>query len=271
VIDLTQAKQTFAQAVGQSARDRLASLPVCTAKQLKAMGANADIDAFSVTCRPPGINLKQQQKKITQDLATSKEFLGTPKLTAQNLPKNDQGQTVFDKASKAPKVYKWVNASPWILFTLALLTGAGTVLLNESRRRGLRNVAIVTTVIGALLVLGNLGTTQAFNKLNQPNGKLGEVVKGSFQQTIIKALSSIAHSIEQTILFFGIVYLILGVGTLIALKFIKPKQVDKTDSKPTSKDPAPPIDDSPKQKEPDPKSAPKPVNKPTPKPKPIQG
>lgn len=230
-IDLSQAKQTFAQEVGAAAKNRLKSLPICTAKQLKALGNNADIDAFTVTCRPTGINLDKEQQKLTQKLATSKDFLGTPKITPQNLDKNDNGQTIFDKAAMAPEIYKLASASPWIIAFLTLLIGTVIVFLYRPRRRGIKTVAIILTVVGALTVLGNISSVQAFNRLSEPNGKLSTTINSSFRTTIIKALSSVFHSLEQILLIIGIVYLVLGIVTLIALIFIKPKV--KTESKKT--------------------------------------
>jgi hypothetical protein len=267
-INFVKAKQTFATEVGQAAATRLKTLPPCTAKQVQAMGPNADINAFKVTCLPPGLNIAAQQAKITHDLATSKDFIGTPKLTPQNLPKDSDGKTVFDNAKEAPKIYKWVNASPWLMIGLTLLVGIITWLLYEDKRRGMRGLAIILTVVGALLVLSYFGTLQTYNKISQPNGALGKAVKGSFQETTIKALSSIAHSIEQVILVFGIVYLIIGIVTLLIIKFAwkKPSSAQPTnDKKPTSQNNESTV------KTPEPKPVANPTPKPTPKPKRIQG
>jgi hypothetical protein len=258
-IDLTAAKQSFASAVGETARDRVAGLPACTTTQLRTF-SSTDIDAFKITCRPPGVSLAQVQQQATDQINSSKDFLGTPKITPDNLPKDSNGRTVFENASKAPKVYKWVNASPWLLAILAMLAGLIAFFLHESRRRAARNLAIATTTAGGILLLGYLGTTTAFHSLSQPTGKLGQAVKGSFQPTIINAMRSINSSIEHTILWFAITYLVLGIGTLVALHFIKPKG-SKPEVKDDKKQPAPPADDSPNQDNP----------KTEPKPKPAQG
>lgn len=269
-IDFTAAKQTFAQGVGDAAEQRLNGLKVCTAAELKAMGTNADVDAFKVTCRPPSLNVAAEKAKIISNLANSKDFLGTPKLTAQNMQKDDNGKTFFENASQAPTIYKWVNASPWLIAVLALLAGIIIFFLSVTKRRGVRSLATIFTVVGALLTLTNLGTSRAFDKLNDPSGKLGEAVKGSFQQTIIKALDSISHSIESIILWFGIAYLVIGIVTLIILRLTKPK--NQTGDKPSelkgSKTEKPE-----KPAQPESKPAPKPptTSKPAPKPKFIQG
>jgi hypothetical protein len=53
VIDLSGAKQDFAQSVGQYVKDRLASLPPCTPIQLAQLPDPANIDYLTLDCRPP--------------------------------------------------------------------------------------------------------------------------------------------------------------------------------------------------------------------------
>ena len=114
------------------------------------------------------------------------------------------------------------------------------------------------SITGGLLVLFGLGSIQAFQKVSQPTGKLGEAVKGSFQQAAIQALSSISTSIEHVILIFGIAYLVLGLGTLLILRFTKPKK-----PAPESDKKGAPLDE-PKEETINPEMAPKPIAKPAP-------
>ncbi len=248
-VDLRAAKRTFAQGVGQAAKSRLDGLPVCTTAQLQRLGSSS-IDAFSAPCRPASLNVNQQAHKVVSDIASSKDFLGTPLLTAQNLPKNSRGKTVYDQLSKAPKIYKWVNASPWLLIGLSVLLGGITVLLYDSRRRGLRHISITLVSTGVLLLIISFVSSWLLNKAEQPTGKLGSAIKGSFQQTAIKGISSITNSIEHTLIWFGAIYLVAGAAVLVALHFTKPKTkpaADKTES--------PKPENSPKPHEPEHKAA----------------
>ncbi|MGZ6005241.1 MAG: hypothetical protein ACXWLH_03745 [Candidatus Saccharimonadales bacterium] len=261
-INFADAKQTFAQKVGQAAQKRLAGLPKCTPAQAKQQGS--DIDAFSATCAPKSLNIKAAAQKVTDDLAHSKDFLGTPVMKADNLSKDKNGQTVFDRLAKAPKVYKAINASPWLLACLAGLAGLVTFLLYDSKRRGLRNLAISLAVAGTFLLLITYAVTKGFDALNKPSGKLGESFKdSSFQQTIIKGLDSLSGSIEHVLLWFGIAYLVIGAGTLITLHFTKPKKTAGEIGKNAAK-PEPDSQESSSE-------SPKTDQKPAPKPKTIQG
>jgi hypothetical protein len=248
-IDLSGAKQTFAQAAGVAAAQRANSLPVCTVAQLQQI--TPDQDAFTLPCRPPGFDVAAAQSKITNDIANSKDFIGTPVITPQNLPKNSQGQTIFDHAAKAPKVYKWVNASPWLIAALAAVMGGITLLLYDSKRRGLRNLAIGMGGVGIFLLAMSYLTSWLFRHLNQSDGALGRALKGSFQQTALKAANSINHSMEQVVIWFGVSYLIMAIAALLVLHFTKPKS--SKDTKDTKHEKSTPKPEAPK-----PSSAPKP-------------
>ena len=241
-IDLSGAKQTFAQAAGAAAAQRVSSLPSCTIAQLEQL--SPDQDPFSLACLPPGFDIAAAQSKVTNDIATSSDFLGTPVITPHNLPKNSQGKTVFDQLANAPKIYKWINASPWLLAALAVLTGGITLALYDSKRRGLRNIAITLGSTGIFLLVVGYGTNWLFGRVNRPNGALGKALQGSFQQTAIKAANSISHSILQVTVWFALAYLLAAVVILVVLHFVKPKKPanvkqDQIDPKP-AETPAPP-------------------------------
>jgi hypothetical protein len=220
-IDLSQAKQTFANGVGAAAAQRVSGLPVCTTTQLQQL--TQDIDPFSVSCQPPGYNITAAQNKVTNDIATSKQFLRTPVITPQSLPKDNQGKTVFDRLAYAPRIYKWINASPWLLAFLAIVFGAITLALYDSKRQGLRNLAISTIGTGIFLLIISYVNRLLFNHFDRPGGLLGKTLTGSFQQTAIKAANSISHSILAVLGWFAVAYVAAGVITLLVLHFTKPK------------------------------------------------
>jgi len=255
-IDLSGAKQNFANSVGMAAAQRVSSLPACTTAQLQQL--TTDIDPFSLTCLPPGFDIDAAQNKVTNDIASSKDFLGTPIITPQNLPKNSQGKTVFDQLANAPKIYKWVSASPWLLAILAVLSGGITIALYESRRHGIRNLAISLSGAGIFLLIIGYLDDKIIARINRPDGALGKSLKGSFQQTAIKAVNSISHSVIQVLIWFGIGYLVIGVGALIALHFTKPSSKSK-----------PPAADTNKHDKPEPKPETTPQTPPAPKPRPL--
>jgi len=262
-IDLTAAKQTFANAVGAAAAQRVTGLPECTVVQMQQL--TADMDPFALACRPPGFDIAAAQSKVTNDIATSKEFLGTPVITPQTMPKNGQGKTIFEEANQAPKIYKWINASPWLLAILAVIAGGITMALYESRRRGLRNLAMSLAGTGIFLLFISYVNNRLFGQFSRPGGGLSKNLQGSFQQTGIKAASSIVHSILSVIMWFGIIYLVIGVASLLVLHFTKPKTDTnkKPDSKPEEPSTTPDEKTEPKAEEP---QSPKP---PKPRPRPL--
>lgn len=254
-IDLTNAKQTFANGVGAAAATRVKGLPTCTTTQIQQL--NADMDPFALICQPPGFDITAAQTKVTSDIANSKEFLGTPLITPQTMPKDSKGNTIFDNLSKAPDVYKLINASPWLLGLLALIFGALTLVLYESKRKGLRSLAFSLTGVGVFLLIISFINNYIFHKLNQPSGALGKSLPGNFQQTGIKAAGSISDSIQSIIIWFGLSYLILGLGIFIALHFTKKDEKPKAPPKEEKSN-----EDEPKPVEPDKPPAPKPRPRP---------
>ena len=254
-IDLTNAKQTFANGVGAAAAERVKGLPTCTTAQLQQL--TTDTDPFTLTCQPPGFDIIGAQTKVTSDIATSKEFLGAPVITPQSLPKDSKGKTVFDNLAKAPDVYKWINASPWLLAFFALVSGAITLALYESKRKGIRSLAISMVGSGSFLLIISFINSYVFNKINQPSGALGKSLPGNFQQTGIKAAGSISSSILGVVIWFGLGYLLLGLAILLALHFTKHNEKPKAPPKEEKTE-----DDEPKPVEPDKPPAPKPRPRP---------
>lgn len=261
-IDLSNAKQTFANAVGAAAAQRVSGLPVCTVSQMQQL--TTEMDPFTLACLPPGFDITASQSKVTSDIAGSKEFLGTPVITAQNLPKNGQGKTIFEEAAEAPKIYKWINASPWLIATLAIITAGITLALYESRRRGLRNLALSLAGTGIFLLFISYANNRLFDQISRPGGPLGKTMQGSFQQTGIKAVGSIVDSILNVMICFGVVYLVVGAAGLLALHFTKPKSENKpkSETKQEDSETVPEQKTEPKPEEPQPPKPPKPRPRP---------
>ncbi len=244
-VDLSAAKNTFAEGVGKAAAQRVAKLPACTSAQLNKLSTQ-EIDLFSVSCKPAGLNIKAEQAKLVKEIKTNKDFLGQPVVNASNLPKDKNGKTIFDQLAQLPKAYKWVNASPWLLALITLFTGVIAFFLHDTRRRGFRNIALAFGIIGTIMLIINSATAYGLTKASEPNGAISKAADSSFKQPIIAAVKSIHNSISQVYVWFAIGYLVIAIVVLLALRFIKPKKAGK-ETKVSESDPTPPIDDTPKQ------------------------
>ncbi len=234
-VDLTSAKQSFIQSVADISGQRLAALPVCTRAQLQTL--TGDIDPFTAPCRPANLNIVAQKQKIIQDLSTNKDFLADPVITADTLKNNGDQQSLFDKASAAPKFHRLSNFSPWLLGVLALLFGAAVVFLHDTKQRGLRSVSISLISVGVLVVGTSLLSKWLFNKAISPTGTIGKSLVGNnFQQSAVNALNSLMQLINKQLIWFGISYIVIGAAILIALRFTRPnKQPESAEHKPTER------------------------------------
>lgn len=235
-IDLTSTRNTFAVLLADRGISRLKTLKPCTVAQLKSIDVKK-IDPFNIPCLPPGIDLKLEQKELEKQVLDNNKFLPNPVITANTLSKNDQGKTVFDQLSLAPKIFKWADISIWLLGGLAVLFGAALVFLHNSRRRGLKVVGLALETTGLILVLGLAVSTWLLAKAKAPNGFLAKAQTGSFQPTIIAASSSIQNSLNKIMVWFILAYFLVGTGILFALYMTRDKNKLKDDKdSPESKD-----------------------------------
>ena len=275
-IDISTVKQQFTQAMGDYAVNRAKGLPACTPQQARDLAVSKP-DPLSIPCLPTGFDVNSLRAQVADQVNknTGNSILQNNTITADNLPKNDQGQNpvqqITDKASKLPQIFHWFKLAPWILGGLALLLAAFVLLLADERRLGLKSVAWSFISIGAILMLEVIVTTIIANKLTGPSGPLAKKFNGGnvLQQPLISTFHSLGQSVNGKLLIFGIIYLVLGIGTLIILRTTKnegSKSAVKTEKSSESKtEMATPAGS--------PEPAQKPAETPKPKPKPtkIQG
>jgi hypothetical protein len=215
-VDLTSAKQTFADKVGDYVQTYLTNLPVCTDAQLAEINTQ-DTNPLDLTCRPAGVLPSTIAAQVSQDISSSSAFLSNPVITATNLdPKGDTETTpYYQNLSGLPKVYQFGIKLPLIAGVIALASFVGVVFIAKRHRGGLKVAAIVLGLAGVVLVIIKLLTGQIFNHAQQQllSGRAGEVHK---------ALTAFLHlAINQIIsvdLWFGIGYLVVAIIILIGLR-----------------------------------------------------
>lgn len=229
-VDLTPAVQKFQNKIAGATAERIKKLPVCTLAQLRAINP-AVIDINNLTCLPPGLNADAQRQTVINAATSQNEFLKNPILTADRIPKNSNGQTVFERASTAPIVFQWVKVAPWILGGLALLLAAAVTLLSAPYRKGVGSLAV--SLIGCGLFLGTLSLVAGwlFNRtFNAANSPL-HLTDGGIQQSAVAVIGAFNRIIIHNLLIFGIVY--VGIG-IVALGVLRLTRLPKPDAVPAS-------------------------------------
>ncbi len=215
-IDLTDAKQRFADAVADAAINRAQQLPACTLQQLRELSATT-IDPFSVPCVPPGYDISALRSRVVSDILNDQGFLKDPVITADSVPKDSQGRSVFQNASQAPRIFHWLLLTPWVIAGLTGLFGAILVLLHDDKRRGLRSIAVILLGSGIFLFITSLLLIYVFKAAYLPKGL--QPSSNPLQQPLLQAAVSLERAVSTKILWLGGAYAVLGTLGLLLLHF----------------------------------------------------
>jgi hypothetical protein len=259
-IDLSDAKNNFAEKVGQAAKTKAATLPVCTS-------APTTTDPFSATCIPPGVTPAQVGEQAKNDVLKGQGFLEHPVVTANSFKSATGNDSVFDgKLKNAPKQFQRAKKTPFILagltilamlaivflsatkktpFILAgltILAMLAIVFLSATKRKGLRHVGITLALVGALM----LAIAWGLNRVVAQNITPKIIVENKVLQNSVRTLATdLAHRIDQNYWIFGIAYTLLGLILIISTLFIgrnrskkEPKQTSANEARP-SREPEP--------------------------------
>jgi hypothetical protein len=216
VVDLSSAKQNFAEQIGKYVQGRLEKLPVCTNEQLAQIPDPASADPLTITCRPPTVNPTEVGTRITQQVAGSGDFLSQPVVTAQSINPEDpagQREPYYEKFSQLPKAYQLGQILPIILGVLALLSALGLIFLSSWNRKGLRRVGFITLIAGIVLILSKLITDIAFNRLE--TRIFNNTNAGQIQHSLINFANTVQDQLARIDLYFGIAYVVLAALILI--------------------------------------------------------
>jgi hypothetical protein len=220
-IDLTDARQKFAEGIGNYALSRYNSLPACTVAQLRQL--DPEVDPFTVPCQVPGFDPSSARQEVINEIVNSKEVLGDPVISTATLPKDEQGRNVFENIAFLQDLSKLMNLLPWILGALSLIFAAALVALYDERRRGFRAVGVILAGTGAFLLVSTLLLSYAFAQVNKPGGKLAQSVQGSFQDTVLSISRSINMAVNKYLIIFSAAYVIAGGMVLLYLHFTDKK------------------------------------------------
>jgi hypothetical protein len=221
-IDLAPIKQNFAESVGDAAATRLKSLPVCTKAQLQQL-SNGDINPFTVVCLPPGFNIENERKQLINEIANNKDLLEKPTITADSLPKDNQGRTFAEQFAQVPKLYRWATLLPWILGGLTLFFAGMLVWLYDSKRRAIRSISSAFVSAGVFLIISYLVVSWLMKHFTKP--KPTQVYVNQIQQNMTSVVQSLTNDLNTTIIKFAVGYLIFGTVGLLVLWLTRKKHV----------------------------------------------
>lgn len=258
-IDLSDAKQQFADEVGAYVKTYLTGLPVCNQTQLASL-VNQNQDPLNLTCRPPTMDPTTEANQVADQLANSGDFLSTPELTQTSI--GESGQPYYKKLSNLPKVYRLLNNLAFITAGAALVLSLLILLTAPTRRAGVRRLGNTLLLAGFLLLAEKIALDQAVKHLNFDKirtsvfgGSANDATAGQIQQSLNSFAHKVEGSLTQTTLYFGLAFLIIG--GLIAFYLIRTRhhahqpvikgrpQVPVVDEEPAQLAETPPVQTAP--------------------------
>jgi len=215
-IDLSQAKQSFAQQLGKYEGDRYESLPVCTAADLAQLENTQNTNLLSLSCRVPGLSAQAASAAVTQAVQNNSGLLNDTTVTPENLSQEQGSQSdkpYYQRLPSAPSAYKIGRILPWLAAVVALLSAIGLILLAPRRRRGVKRVAVTLLLSGLILIIGKFFLNIVFSTVQSKVA--GSSTSAQLQQAIIYVLRRAEDQLTRVDFWFGIVF--IGVAIVIAL------------------------------------------------------
>lgn len=216
-VDLSGAKRDFADKVGAYVTAYLKGLPACTAAQSANINAQT-VDPLALQCLPHGLNPKAVGTQVTQQIATSTQFLSSTVITADNINPSSTGlqmKPYYQRFSTLPNLYQLAVKIPWVAAIVSLLSLIAIIWVSYNKRKGIKVVAIIFALAGLVMVLTKLAMDHVFSAVEN------HIFNSSSVGQLQKALTVFMHHAETQLvrvdLWFGIGYLIVALTLVITL------------------------------------------------------
>ncbi len=234
-IDLSSQKTEFASLVAKNAQQVASTLPRCTNAQSEAIySQGSNFDVFGAICLPAGTTPELVASNVQAQLVNNQNFLKNTLITANSLNKSgSSNQPIFTgKLKKAPMIYQWLKRTPLILSLLVVLMVSGVIFISNNRRKGLRLAGIVLTVMGVITLIYSWSVNYAVTKKILPKINISNLtIKTDVQSIAVR----VTHTIDKYYWIFGVIYLALGVCTIILAR--KYHRLPKTNNQIIAKKP----------------------------------
>jgi len=178
-------------------------------------------DPFTINCRPYGFDLVEGQRQFSEEIARSESFLGKTVFTEDDLPRNPEGQNVFEQYADAPMWYSWLKLAPWVLGGLTILASISFVEYLSNKRKGVARLG--RTIMGNSLTL--IATPFIFSYLiPQFTGDFSSPEAGITSEVILNdILNSIVDRFDSLMLWFGLWIFLIGAAVFVGERMTRPR------------------------------------------------
>jgi hypothetical protein len=223
-INLSQAKQNFAQQVGQYVTTHLNSLPTCTpieaAREEEALISGLS-NPLKLSCRPANLNAISTGALVAQQIASSPDLLNTTVITEKTFEPDNSSpdKPYYKQLSKAPRLYQLTQRLPYIFGSVGVVSVVVVLYLSVTKRRGLRHIGFSLIDAGILLVVTSLITDAAFNTLK--HALVHRSPNAAIQQGITNFVVCVEKQISSINLYCGIALIVIAICIFLALLFTR--------------------------------------------------
>lgn len=208
-LDFSDARVTFAETLGDNARNQLADVPICTS----SAQPQPDADIWELTCVPPGVDRDELANDFVAGLLVSDDFLGDITYSSDDL----LARADFD-AQKIPKNFQRLEQSLLPTIVLAATSTLAIIGFSVNKKKGIRRAGgqFVLASGGLLLPAGLLWL------FIRPELLMGGSFENATQEAVLSALATLIRDALAVSMIAGAILFLAGI--LLRFIFKKPKK-----------------------------------------------
>lgn len=229
-IDVLPAKQVFADELSSYAKERYNKLPNCPRNTLPK-----STNPLTIDCKPPfGVDIDELTKLYSLEILNSKEFLPDSTITFANF----SGKNFSADNNSSQRIYKAMQVAPYVLSAVIILSAILFILLDESKRQGIKRVGrrlVITSITTfGLILLSSYGLDKLRTSLME-NNKTDELTT-SIKEVAFSILNSAQVNIVKTAGIISLAFLIIGLILILVTRTKNTSNKDKDISTEIAKD-----------------------------------
>ncbi len=240
-IDLTAQKNAFADAVAAGVKEKVMTKPACPPKTAAPTQYE---DLLTAACRPSTAQIDALIKQARSDIAGSKEFLGTPTITADSLTDKGSGKSTFENLSELPKSYRLARKLVYVFWAIVVADIVLLVLVIKDKRKVMRGFMWRGFFVGGGLLLTGLAVYHSATYFTSERLKFTGDQKDIYEKLSRPLIAVITQDFGRLSIYFGAPIFFVGIVLAIVLLVTRQKSAAEPDIKPVkAKQPEPPVVD----------------------------
>lgn len=221
IVDFSSNINKMAFGLSELAMSRLEVLPECET-------VPTTIDPFRDTCKPPYYDFNEGRRALTDDIIANNGIVSKTTFTLDDLPNNEEGQTVVEQYGFLPTVFSYGKFSHWIFLGLMFNGGLLAVYGSRKKREAFTFLGRDAVSTGIFLALSTVFYVfilpRFFSGITGLSGTGASVVLEDVLSKLTTNFNILLIQIGVLISLFGLSILVLERGTKPISKY---KKVDK--------------------------------------------